>query len=437
MRSHVSWEKICFLLLAFVWATSDAFGEKEVPQGIIDQIAKVVDPLVDQKYLPGYYLAIYHNDNLILVRSRGFADDDTRLEPAGNTLYAISSLTAPLTAIATLHLIERSDLTLETKIREYLPEFNLSKVVIQNDAGVPITAVNQSITIRHLLTHTSGLTDLAVHSRSLVDTFRQRNLPKDKAPIVRSPDDLSQQVNRLANQPLKTQPGRSFAYSQGFDVLARLIEVVSGRPFSTYLKDEVLTPLGMSDTSFSVEQSKLRRLARLYSPLIRTIQIPGVPLRYQKANILPKSDKNFGQTKTIIRGGKGLISSPDDYGRLLSYLMNRGVGYPDILSSDSLALMLTDQIGANLGKNALVGDLGQNSANRVFSLSLEITVDEDGDFRDPTTYDYFSGGGEYNNQFWLDMNHRTYGVFMTQHYPARYSVVEEIDDIVDEYLNGS
>jgi hypothetical protein len=90
-----------------------------------------------------------------------------------------------------------------------------------------------------------------------------------------------------------------------------------------------------------------------------------------------------------------------------------------------------------LGKNALVGDLGQNSANRVFSLSLEITVDEDGDFRDPTTYDYFSGGGEYNNQFWLDMNHRTYGVFMTQHYPARYSVVEEIDDIVDEYLNGS
>jgi CubicO group peptidase (beta-lactamase class C family) len=433
---------VLYLLFCFVFMLFNVSGFNARADTLPDlaaleeKIAALVDPLVTEKLLPGYYLAIYAEDKLLVERAKGFADEKRQLKPDGHTLYAIASMTKPLTAIAMLHLIERSDLTLDSEIRDFLPAFSDPMVAPDGSYDKQLVLANSPITIRQLMTHTSGLTysSTVTGIGAIADAYRDLGILTLEASAESQLGKLGDHIDSLAELPLVAQPGTKFTYSVGYDVLARIIEVVSGKTFEVYLTENVLIPLGMTDTKFLLAADDLQRLAQLYAPLIRTIQVPGTPRRYQKSNMVPRGQRNFGEQLGIIGGGSGLISSANDYARFLSYLINKGKGFPEILQAEKFELLLTDQIGKDLGPDLMVESLGVQTRNMVFSLALGISLNTGDAQTEMDSYDFLGWAGAFNTQFWLDENNRTYGVFMAQHIPSRYRVTEGIEDAVDAYM---
>lgn len=430
----------CFVFTALGLWIGDARADEVSDLAILEEkIAAIVDPLVSEKLLPGYYLAIYAEDKLLVERAMGFADEKRQLRPTGDTLYAIASMTKPLTAIAMLHLIENSELTLDSEISDFLPAFASPMVAPDGSYDKQLVLAKTPITIRQLMTHTSGLTysSTVTGVGDIADAYRDLEILTLEASAQSRLGNLGDHIDSLAELPLVAHPGTEFNYSVGYDVLARIIEVVSKKTFETYLKEYVLDPLGMTDTKYLLEAEDTARLAQLYAPLIRTIQVPGTPKRYQKTNMLPRGQRNFGEQLGMVSGGSGLISSANDYARFLSFLMNRGEGFSKVLSQEHFDMLLKDQTGKSFGTDLMVESLGAQTRNMVFSLALGIRLDSSEDQVGEAEYDFLGWAGAFDTQFWLDPSNGTFGVFMAQHTPSRYRVTEGIEEAVDIFMSSS
>ena len=227
-----------------------------------------------------------------------------------------------------------------------------------------------------------------------------------------------------------------FVYSVGVDVAGRIIEVASGLTLREYLRKNILLPLGMTDTDFVIDPKDSDRLARLYSPLTRTYQIPGVPKMYQQTNLIPDRLKNFGIEAEMYSGGAGLISTAADYAKLLNFLSKRSDDNPLRLSQQTFNLMLTDQLGDSLGQNLMVAGMGPTASNQVFSIGLGISL-EGGELNpSKKPYDYLYWAGAYNTQFWIDQHNEVFGIFMSQIFPPMFRLTPELEDVADAVLTG-
>ncbi len=271
-----------------------------------------------------------------MVATLGFGDGPVMALAAGvdgftaprtsdiDSIYRIYSMTKPITGMATMILIDEGKLGLDQPLHEILPRFRTMQAQKVYDG--PITADNlepavRPMTIRQLLTHTAGLGYGIVQSGPIAELFRARGVVPglvtrlQMLPVFRGVpvQGLETFTDRLAELPLVYQPGTKWSYSVGFEVLGRVIEVVSGQPFDRFLQERFFDPLRMDDTSFQVPRAKADRMTTSYFLANGTL----LPVDLGDNSI-------YFDDPPLPFGGAGLASTPRDYDRFLEMVLNYG-----------------------------------------------------------------------------------------------------------------
>jgi CubicO group peptidase (beta-lactamase class C family) len=422
------------LVLALLCLANMAFAANE---GFDAEIDRLIGPLVEERLIPGYYVSVYNKDGLLFEKSSGLADDRTNLPPGEDVLYFIDSMSKPLTGLLMIRLQELGKLQFDDPIEKYLPQFaNLT--VLPNDPSSALPQpVKSSVTIRHLLTHTSGFTTTlapAVNNGVVGSLKKQRIMTRNS--IANSKvGNLAAQITKLSELPLVSQPGEKFEYSVGYDIAGRIAEVVTGQDLAAAMQTFVFAPLGMEDSFFVIPQAKQSKLARLYGPHGRSYQVPGKPKRYRKYAGLPKTQSNFGLSAAGYQSGSiGVLTTAQDYSRLLRMILNGGiVNGSRWLSKAGLQRLTVNQLPENLGPSSMVESL-PSMTNSGYSFGVGIKVAAQSDLADVKNYQYLYWASAANTQFFVDSEAGVAGIFMTQHVPARYFFLDRMRELAVQYL---
>ena len=246
-------------------------------------------------------------------------------QPAGiHSLYRWYSMTKPVTGMAAMILVDEGKLGLDQPLHEIIPAFKTMQVQKVYDG--PITPDNlepaaRPITMRMLLTHTSGLGYAIIQKGPIRQAFLDHGiapgfasrLPLPDLYVPKSVHSLAEFAEAIAQMPLVYQPGTQWSYSAGLDVMGRVIEVVSGQPFDAFLNERIFGPTGMDSTWFQVPKSQAARLTTNYGVLSGTL----LPIDLAANSI-------FLDPPPVLLGGAGLVGSPNDYDRFLRMLAGYG-----------------------------------------------------------------------------------------------------------------
>ena len=268
----------------------------------------------------------------------GFRDRQAGAPMQGDTIVRIYSLTKIITSVAAVTLIEEGKLGLSHPIKDYLPEFNDMRIFAGGSAqNRELIPAEVPINVHHLFTHTSGFT-YGDNEEPLDEFYQTAGLEKAGS--------LADLVRMLATLPLKREPGTMYEYGFSTDILARLVEVVSGQPFDLFLQQRILEPLEMADTGFRVDAAKLDRLAKVYEHGTNGGLQPVQHFEFEAIE---------GQKK-LPMGGSGLFSTIEDYSRFAQMLCNGGeLNGVRVLSRKAFEQMTVDHLG------------GKPVANRTYS----------------------------------------------------------------------
>ena len=323
-----------------------------------EQVQTLVDSYVSTGKLPGIVVAIGRGDRPTHFFSAGRIAVEANAPAADqNSLWRVYSMTKPITGIAAMILVQEGKLSLDQPISDFIPAFkNMQVMDDRNGSTAKTHAATHPITVRHLLTHTSGLGyDLGqqdVPEGGWLAAYRANGINPAQVstslePNLRAvrPASLEAFANKLATLPLLNEPGTRWSYSIGLDLLGRVIEVASGMPFDTFLQKRLFDPLGMKSTFFTLPASEQGRLATNYF--------------FAGENRLP-IDAGTGSlwltAPSFPYGGAGLISSAYDYDRFLHMLQNGGtLDGVQILKPETAALAMSNLLPEGTDTSLLTG----------------------------------------------------------------------------------
>jgi len=265
--------------------------------------------------VPGYDLIVFQDGNEIFRHFNGCSDLESKTPINGKERYNIYSCSKPITCTAAMQLWEKGMFSLEDPLAKFIPEF--ADMTVRTPDG--IRKARNPILIKHLFEMTAGFSyDLA--SPGILKT---REETAGRCPTV-------QTVRNLAADPLCFEPGEKWNYSLCHDVLAAVVEVISGVPFGEYVKKHIFDPLGMSRSTFSLPEAELETVASHYRFNEETRQ----------AVNCGKQIQNYKLGSSYESGGAGCISTVEDYIRFAEALRLGDV----ILGKDTIALMATDRL---------------------------------------------------------------------------------------------
>jgi CubicO group peptidase (beta-lactamase class C family) len=264
---------------------------------------------VDDRRLPGWLITVSRHGRLAHVSCYGSRDIEAGLPAESDTLWRIYSMTKPITSVAAMMLYEEGAFELTDPVSSFIPSFADVRVYAGGSDLRQVTVpATEPVRIWHLLTHTAGLT-YGFHRVHPVDAmYRAAGFEWASPPDV----DLAQACDIWAGLPLLFQPGAEWNYSGATDVLGRVIEVASGQDLDEFLTARILRPLGMTDTSFHVDDGDAARLAALY-----TRGSDGTAAR------LDTLGNAFRTRPAMLSGGGGLVSTAADYHRFTQMLLHR------------------------------------------------------------------------------------------------------------------
>ncbi len=371
-----------------------------------------LDPYVEDGRLPNYLLSLYHKGNLIYEAKKGHVDVALEKPIERDTIFWVASMTKAVTSVAALQLVEQGKLSLDAPLSDYLPEFADLLVAPGGSMGADIVPADGPILIKHLFTHTSGLS----YGETIVGPSDVSQM-YDELDTFSTSDSTPLIMSNIASIPLRAQPGTEFNYSMSTDVLGALVEKISGLQLGEYMEANIFKPLGMNDTAFEVPEDKLHRVAALFTPNKLTVQLPG-----QTKNFVPYEQANYCRMKPAAHaGGAGLCSTVDDFSKFMSAIMNDGKAIGgQILEPTTLKLLLENQLPVELGDDPLTKSFGPAGKDLYFSLGLGISTDAQ---RNPR---YYWWAGAANTFFWFDPKTELSGVFMTHHFPVMYMLIEQL-----------
>ncbi len=370
-------------------------------------IRSIMGRHVAEKRIPGASGLIARRGKIAYQETFGMADMETGAPMRMDTIHRIYSMSKPITSVALMMLYEEGRFQLNDPVAKYLPEFAKMQVAIEEkdpQTGKPVmktVPAKRPITIRDLLRHTAGLT-YGVFGDTLVD----REYRKVR---ILSQANLAEFVTQLAALPLQYEPGTRWHYSVSVDVLGRLVEVLSGKPFDQFLQERLFAPLGMVDTGFTVPAAKKDRLAKLYT-LTREGALQPAPIcgtREECFEKFPNAVPSFLQSIGMQSGGGGLVSTAYDYLRFSQMLLNQGQ-YEGrrLLSRKTVQLMSSDHLGSIPGMGPGMG----------FGLGFAVSKapGEAGMMGSPGEFNW---GGAAGTRFWIDPQEELIGIFMIQILP--------------------
>ncbi len=368
---------------------------------------------VDDGQLPGFLVTVARHGKLVHVGRYGSRNVEEGLPVETDTRWRIYSMTKPVTSVAAMMLYEEGAFELGDPITKWLPEFAETRVYVAGSAQKPVTAPQmEPIRVRHLLTHTSGLTYGFHHAHPVDAMYRARGHEWGTPPGADSADVCRQ----WASVPLVFQPGSEWNYGVSTDVLGRLVEVISGLPLDEFFEQRIFAPLGMRNTSFGLrEDDELESLARLYAA------VPGQP-GGAATGFAPLDAMGVAahSKPAFLSGGGGLVSTAGDYLRFTE-LLRRGGSYDGgrLLGSRTIAHMTRNHLPGNQDLESFGRPLFAETPLRGvgFGLGFSMVID-------PVRYGVVSSVGDYSwggaasTAFYVDPVEEVTVGFFTQLLPS-------------------
>ncbi len=364
-----------------------------------DRLARIdamCEKAIADKEVPGMVALIARKGKIVYHKAFGTADHSTNRPFATDDIFRIASQTKAITSTAVMILWEEGHFQLDDPISKYIPEFKGQKVLTRfkySDTSYVAEPVKQEITIRHLLTHTSGI------GYGVIDGDERFKMLYHKAGITdlfsTEPVTIKESVLKLAKLPLHHHPGEKYVYSEGLDVLGYFIEVISGMPFDKFLKKRIFNPLGMTDTWFYLPDNLHSRLVPVQYP--EDGQWKNFPTTFYDPDYPKKGAKSF------FSGGAGLSSTAKDYATFLQMYLNKGkLNGHRILSRTTVNIILSNQIGS------IWGD--ENFYGLAFGLTGEKGATKGGNGSEGS----FWWGGYFNTSYYADPEEEIIGIIMKQ-----------------------
>ncbi|HKD05614.1 MAG TPA: serine hydrolase domain-containing protein [Bryobacteraceae bacterium] len=359
---------------------------------------------VDTGNFSGITTLIARRGKVVHFDHTGVRDKAGQQPLDSSTIFRIYSMTKPVVCTALMTLYEEARFHLSDPIAKYLPAF--AKVKVWDGEAQPLVNPVRPILIRDLFTHTAGLTYNFLEDTPVSRMYLDAGLFSD------SGASLESIITELARLPLAYQPGSRWHYSMSIDVLAHLIEVLAGRPLQHVLRERVFSPLGMSDTGFSVSAQNASRVAAMYGHAdIATHQFTEIAASAVGPVDVSKTYPT-DNTTTFARGGHGLFSTAADFLRFAQMLLNRGELDGERIISPAIAdLMHSNHLPPNLMPYniAIVAFPGYG-----FGLGSRVLLDPAASGL-PGSVGEFGWAGAANTYFWVDPKKELVGIFMTQH----------------------
>ncbi|MDR1191287.1 MAG: beta-lactamase family protein [Verrucomicrobiales bacterium] len=294
-------------------------------------VREALEPLVNEKLVAGVVTVIADRERVRQLDAIGFASLEEQRPMSGDTLFWVASQSKPVTAVAVMMLVEAGRLDLDKPVTDYLPELKELRVIAEkDDAHTLLVPVARPITLRHLLSHTSGMVWITpLQQRHRIDV-----LPFQKIITV------------VANTPLAAQPGEKWQYSNmGVNVAATIVEKVSGKPFDQFLEERLFKPLGMTDTTFWPTAEQLKRLAPVYGwDKNKEVMVGG--------GVGQLTEPYDNRATRYPEAAGGLFSTPNDFVKFWQMLLNEGeYNGTRILRPESVKEIGTKQTGEKMDNN--------------------------------------------------------------------------------------
>lgn len=356
-------------------------------QAALDRLSGVLADRAAAGHIPGAVALVARHGKVAYHKAFGRIDPASDKPMGTDAIFRIYSMTKPIVSVAVMMLWEEGHLLLDDPISKYIPAFADTRVGVVSGDSYTLTATRTPITIQDLLRHTSGLTYEFRGSGPIHKAYAQ-------ARVARLKQSNADQVAELAALPLMHQPGTVWEYSRSTDVLGRLVEVISGQTLGTFLQQRILTPLGMTDTAFSVPAADQDRVAEPFA-----------------------KDPDAGTDVALLdvrrpavfeSGGGGLVSSSLDYARFMAMLLGNGrLGATRLLGRKTVDLMTSDHLGKITGAADLL------PAGHGFGLGFAVRT-QAGMAPFPGSVGNYYWSGAAGTSFWIDPTERLYAVLMIQ-----------------------
>jgi len=388
-------------------ALAGGAAAQELPRAVPEEVGLSSDRLgrlttvlaeyVEAGQLPGAVAMVVRRGRVAYLEAFGQRDREAAASQQVDDIFRIASQSKAIISVAIMILQEEGRLLLSDRLSRFLPEFAETTVAVGNgDGGYDVVEADRQVTLRHLLTHTSGIgygggaaSELWAEAGIQGWYFADRDEP------------VRETVGRMAALPFVAQPGKQFVYGYSTDILGAVVEVASGVPLDEFLRTRIFEPLEMRDTHFYLPDDKKDRLAVVYSASDEGLTpAPDPGAMVGQGAYVDGPRKSFS-------GGAGLLSTARDYARFLQMMLNGGeLGGARILSRKSVELMTVNHVGDLLG-----------AAGTGFGLGFQV-VEDLGARGTPGSVGEYGWGGAYHSTYWVDPAEELVVVYFAQMLPA-------------------
>jgi CubicO group peptidase (beta-lactamase class C family) len=376
----------------------------------LKRIDDMIEQNIDSGYVKGAVGFVARDGKIVYNKSFGLADEDQKKLMTNDAIFRIASQTKAITSVAVMMLFEEGKFLLDDPISKYLPTFAHPKVVDlfnERDSSYTTIPAKREITIRDLLTHTSGIEYAQIGSPKMKAIYAKAGIP---AGFVTDKILLADAMSKLGKMPLLHQPGERWTYGMNIDVLGYLVEKLSGKSLDQFFKERIFTPLGMNDTYFYIPAAKQNRLVAAYTfdnnnkiTKWTAATFPAFNVDYPKVN------------GTYYAGGAGLSSTIKDYATFLQMLLNGGVyNGQRLLARHTVDLMTTNQI-ADLYINPDKDKFGLGFGLTTQSSSAKLGISEGS----------FAWGGFFGTLYWVDPKEHLVCLLFVQNWPFPHNQVQD------------
>lgn len=359
------------------------------------RIDKMVEEYIGKSQIPGAVVILVRHGKIAYHKAYGYSNVENKTVLKKDDIFRIASQSKAITSLAVMMLWEEGKFLLDDPISMYIPEFKnptVLKTFNPKDSSYTTEPAKGEVTIRHLLTHSSGIDYAAIGSDEFKAIYAKAGVPSG---IGNNDQVLGDKIKILGKLPLKHQPGEKWTYGLNSDVLGYLVEVLSGMPFDQFLKKRIFDPIGMKDTYFYLPKEKYTRLVELYAG--------GKDGKITKPERRPYDNVNVNYPATegkYFSGGAGLSSTVEDYAKFLQLFLNKGeFNGVRLISRKTVELMLTDQ----------------HVTGTHFGLGFGLETPEN-DYQSVYSLGSFSWGGAFNTHYWADPKEDLVGLIFTNIY---------------------
>lgn len=396
-----------------------------------ERVHKLIQEHLDRQQIAGAVVLVQQHGKPVYYETIGKADAEANKAMTRDSIFRIASMTKPITSVAIMMLVEEGKLRLDDPLSKHLPEFSDMMMLVptkegEGDKGYRLVKADRAITIRHLLTHTSGIIYRFSGRPHLAKMYAEAGVSDG---LVETEGTIGENVKRIAKLPLLHQPGTAWEYGLNTDVLGRVVEAASGKSLDDFFRERIFTPLQMHDTGFIVPKEKLSRLAALYTPDDKkTIRPVGSgPIR--AGFLVYSATYPTADNSRYYSGGAGLTSTARDYGRFLQMLLNRGeLDRKRLLKPETVDQITRNQIGDKQIGFTVHGD--------GFGYGFGIVTGREKP-ASPASVGSYSWGGIFNTFFWVDPRRQLIGILMTQLYPFNHLTLwKDFQSKVYEHLDS-